>query len=466
MKPGRYLKDPKDVVVALRLLVLAGLAMLGIGEAPEHRFLFWFTTAVYGVTNLGYLFSRAAHFVSPRVQLAVFLFDVVMVSFLIVMRGSQVPQFIMAYFTLVLMAAVVQNLGTVVLNALFVCTVYAAVTLWGEDPAALLTFPVLAQFAFFIVIAIFMGQVAETSREQVRERAHAEVVNEQLEAAVAEKTTDLRRSFEELASARTRLQAADRLATLGMLSAGIAHEIRNPLAAIRACLDEAPVLLEDLQNAGLPAAAVEAHDLLKSAVSDCSEACSHLQRIASDLTAVARTTPTEPRPVRCAEALEGTARMLRHRAKDGLHIVVQCPTESSCLADPGRLQQVLLNLAGNGLDAMETTGGTLTLACDDADAGHVCFRVEDTGVGMTPDVRSKIFAAFFTTKGPGKGTGLGMHLVQEIVQAHGGRIEFDSEQGKGTRFRLLWPAAVAPGTGSPAEGVHADVGQEALAARR
>ena len=111
MKPGRFLKDPKDVVVALRLLVLAGLAMLGIGEAPTHRFLFWFTTAVYGVTNLGYLFSRAAHFVSPRVQLVVFLFDVVIVSFLIVMRGSQVPQFIMAYFTLVLMAAVVQGLG-------------------------------------------------------------------------------------------------------------------------------------------------------------------------------------------------------------------------------------------------------------------------------------------------------------------------------------------------------------------
>jgi two-component system NtrC family sensor kinase len=465
VKPGRFLKDPKDVVVALRLLVLAGLAMLGIGQAPEHRFLFWFTTVVYGATNLGYLFSRAAHFVSPRVQLAVFLFDVVIVSFLIVMRGSQVPQFIMAYFTLVLMAAVVQNLGTVILNALFVCTVYAAVTLWGEDPASLLTFPVLAQFAFFIVIAIFMGQVAEASREQAREHAQAEVVNEQLEAKVAEKTADLRRSLEELASARTRLQAADRLATLGMLSAGIAHEIRNPLAAIRACLDEAPELLDDLERAGLPTTGVEAHDLLRSAVSDCSEACSHLQRIASDLTAVARTTPTEPRPVKCAEALEGTARMLRHRAKDGLRIVVDCKTERACLADPGRLQQVFLNLAGNGLDAMETTGGTLTLVAEDAGSGLVRFRIEDTGVGMTPEVRSKIFAAFFTTKGAGKGTGLGMHLVQEIVQAHGGRIEFDSEQGKGTRFRLEWPAAAEVETTS-VEGGHDDVRQEALAARR
>src|SRR5204862_3854260 len=140
--------------------------------------------------------------------------------------------------------------------------------------------------------------------------------------------------------------------------------------------------------------------------------------VAEDLTAVARATPAEPRAVPCAEALEGTARMLRHRAKGGLSIAVECTTDAAALADPGRLQQVLLNLAGNGLDAMDTTGGTLRLLAEDASPGRVRFRVEDTGVGMAPEVRAKIFAAFFTTKGPGKGTGLGMHLVQEIVQAH------------------------------------------------
>ena len=85
--------------------------MLGIGEAPEHPDLFWATTIVYGLSNLGYMASGAQRFLSPGVQRGVFLFDVLVVSALIVMRGVDVPEFILAYFTLVLMAAVVQGVG-------------------------------------------------------------------------------------------------------------------------------------------------------------------------------------------------------------------------------------------------------------------------------------------------------------------------------------------------------------------
>jgi signal transduction histidine kinase len=440
---GRFLRDPKDVVVALRLLVLGGLAMLGIGEPPRHSFLFWFTTCVYGVTNLGYLFSRAAHFASPRTQLSIFLFDIVVVSFLIVMRGSQVPQFIMAYFTLVLMAAVVQGLGSAIVNALFVCTVYAAITLWGREPVDLLTFPALSQFAFFLVVAVFMGHVAESAREQARERLRAEITNTRLEAAVQERTRDLRTSLEELRAARDRLQASDRLATLGMLSAGVAHDIRNPLAAIHAALEEAPALLDELEATGRVGDASDPVALLRSSVSDAQAACAQLSRLASDLTAVARSAPTMPRPLPCREALDGTARLLRHRAKDGARIDVVSTASSDALADPGRLQQALVNLASNGLDAMEGRGGTLTLGAEDAGPGRVRFTVRDTGGGMPADVAARVFEPFFTTKGPGRGTGLGLHLVQEIAQAHGARVEFDSHPGVGTCFRLDWPAAPA-----------------------
>jgi signal transduction histidine kinase len=440
---GRFLKDPKDVVVALRLLVLAGLAMLGIGEPPRHSFLFWFTTCVYGVTNLGYLFSRAAHFASPRTQLSIFLFDIVVVSFLIVMRGSQVPQFIMAYFTLVLMAAVVQGLGSAIVNALFVCTVYAAITLWGREPVDLLTFPALSQFAFFLVVAVFMGHVAESAREQARERMRAEITNTRLEAAVQERTRDLRDSLEELRSARDRLQASDRLATLGMLSAGVAHDIRNPLAAIHAALEEAPALLDELEETGRGGGASDPVALLRSSVSDAQAACAQLSRLASDLTAVARSAPTMARPLPCREALEGTARLLRHRAKDGARIDVACSASVDAMADPGRLQQALVNLASNGLDAMEGRGGVLTLGAEDAGPGRIRFYVRDTGGGMPADVAARVFEPFFTTKGPGRGTGLGLHLVQEIAQAHGARVEFESHPGVGTCFRLDWPAAPA-----------------------
>ncbi len=443
---GRFLRDTKDVIVVLRLLVLAGLAMLGIGDPPRLSFLFWFTTIVYGFTNLGYLATRATHFTSPRIQTWVFLFDVLVVSFLIVVRGSQVPQFIMAYFTLVLMAALAQGLGSALWNAVFVCTVYGCVTLWGRDPATFLEFPVLAPFAFFVIVSVFMSHVAETTRRQIQERLRAEGVAVQLEAAVAERTRDLAQSVEDLRAARSRLQASDRLATLGMLAAGVAHDVRNPLAAIRASLDEAPSLIDDVERAGGPPEPV---GLLRSAVSDAKSACDQLQRLAQDLTAVARSAPVEPRPVPCHEAVEGTARLLKHRQKGGARIEVQCSTETSALADPGRLQQVLVNLAANGLDAMEgqERPQRLTLSAEDAADGRVRFAVEDTGPGIPVEAQARIFEPFFTTKGSGKGTGLGLHLVQEIARAHGARVEFETEPGRGTRFLVDWPAAPAPVNG-------------------
>ena len=180
--------------------------------------------------------------------------------------------------------------------------------------------------------------------------------------------------------------------------------------------------------------------LLRSATEDCDTACSHLQRIAADLTTVARSSPTEPRPVSPSEALEATARLLHHRERDGVRFRIDAATARRVLADPGRLQQVLLNLAGNGLDAMEGRGGLLTLAAEDGPDGAVVFRVADEGCGMTPDVRARVFQAFFTTKRAGKGTGLGLHLVREIAQAHGGIVEFESRPGEGTEFRVTWPA--------------------------
>jgi len=446
---GRYLRDPRDAVVTLRLLVLAGLAMLGLAERPEYPTPFWFTLIVYGVTNLGYMASRLSVFLSPRVQRAVFVFDVLVVSALIVLRGSNVPEFILAYFTLVLMAAMVQGVGSAALNAVVVCSVFAAVSRWGADPRTLLTFPVLSQFAFFFVVALFMSQLAESGREQARERVRGEQERLRLEETVADRTRDLSRSEEELDAARRRLAAADRLATLGTLAAGVAHDIRNPVAALKAALDEAPSLLDEMGAAPLDGPRADPGVMLRSAVDDARAACDHLHRLALDLTAVARSTPAAPVAVAGTHAVESAARLLRHRAKPPLRIEVRSTTMRSALADPGRLQQVLLNLGGNALDAMEACGGTLTLAVDDGPPGRVVFRVEDTGVGMTDSTATKALHGFFTTKPAGKGTGLGLHLVHEIVEAHGARLDLTSSPGQGTKFRIEWPADVRRPDGGP-----------------
>jgi two-component system, NtrC family, sensor kinase len=443
MSRARYslAKDPKGVVVVLRLLVLAGLSMLGLAEPPSEPLLFWLTVALYGATNLGYLIARPALFETPRVQLGIFLFDVCAVSLLVLARGSSVPEFIVAYFTLVLMAAVAQGLGTALFNAVFVSVVYAAVTLWGRPVEALLTFEVLSQFAFFVVVAVFMGHVATLSRQQALERERAEAVAVRLEAAVAEKTADLRRTIADLEAARSSLLAQERLAVLGTMSAGIAHEIRNPLAAILAAIEEAPALLDDLDAPKDEQTRKDSLRFLRSAWEDSGVACRQLQRVANDLTAVARSAPSTPRAVPCHDVLDSASRLLRHRARDGIRLEVACTTERALLADAGRIQQVLLNLGGNAFDAMEGRGGTLTLSAADGPDGTVRLEVADQGSGMTPEVKARAFDAFFTTKGAGKGTGLGLHLVREIVRAHHATIDFDSEAGRGTRFHILWPAA-------------------------
>lgn len=434
------LREPKDVVATLRLLVFVGLVMLGLGEPPRQPKPFWFVTCVYGVTNLGYLLAHSEVFRRQRTQVVVFLFDVAVVSLLIVLRGSQVPQFIVAYFTLTLTAAVVQGLGSALLNALFVCALYTAVTLWGADLHTVLSFPVLSQLAFFFVIAVFMGHVAESAREDAHERARQEALAQRLEAAVTERTRDLLASMRELEDARQRLLASERLSTIGMLSAGVAHDIRSPVAALRAALEDAPLLI---QEAGAAGATDEPLRLLGESVVDARAACDHLQRLALDLTSLARTAPAQPRAVPAGEAVVGVARLMRHRATEGRTIAVEVGTSRCVLADPGRLHQALINLAGNGLDAMEGRPGTLTLTAEDAGPGRVRLSVRDQGTGMEPEARARLFEPFFTTKGSGRGTGLGLHIVQEIVREHGATVEVDSTPGAGTRFALDWPAAPA-----------------------
>jgi signal transduction histidine kinase len=111
--------------------------------------------------------------------------------------------------------------------------------------------------------------------------------------------------------------------------------------------------------------------------------------------------------------------------------------------DPNEIEQVVLNLLMNALQALPEAGGTVTLTTRAVD-GLVEVAVQDTGAGISPEDRSKIFNLGFTTKPPGQGTGFGLSISWSIAQAHGGRIDFESQPGQGTTFTLRLPSAAAP----------------------
>lgn len=248
---------------------------------------------------------------------------------------------------------------------------------------------------------------------------------------------------EELASTNAQLQRSKRLSALGEMAAGIAHEVRNPLAAIGLYVS---MIVEDLSFAqpNVPLAADNARKI--------ASAVRGLEAIVSDVLAFARETRVQPRLVN-ADALLRRVLDAHRPAIDAaaVGIVVDCDEELEIHADPELLSAALLNLVRNAVDAMaeHATPRILTLGADvDAsDGGHATLVVRDTGPGLAEGDVDRIFNPFFTTRHTG--TGLGLAIVHRIVDAHGGSIAASNDPRRGGAvFRITLPLNLPTAAGA------------------
>ncbi len=243
------------------------------------------------------------------------------------------------------------------------------------------------------------------------------------------------RDVTERREVEAQLATADRMASLGLVAASVAHEINNPLAAI--------VGNVDLLTAGRPpdGAARE------PALADIREAAARIRAIARDLRMFSRVEREERVPVDVVSVLESTLRMaraeLRHRATVECELAPVPPVSGS----ESRLGQVFLNLLVNAAQSIGDGGGeagTIRVSTG-LDAGRrVVVTIADTGSGMAPETVARLFTPFFTTKPAGEGTGLGLTICRRIVLALGGDITVTSELGVGSEFRVHLPIAAGP----------------------
>ncbi|WP_052721140.1 PAS domain S-box protein [Actinoplanes rectilineatus] len=262
------------------------------------------------------------------------------------------------------------------------------------------------------------------------------VVRDVTERIAAEEERRRLREEAELQRLEARMQQTQRLESLGQLAGGIAHDFNNLLAVI---LNYAAFIIEDAAGSQ---PAVDAEQIARAA------------RRGSDLThqllAFARREVIRPRPLNLNTVVTEVHQMLVRSL--GEHIALAVHTAEglpAVIADPGQLEQVLVNLAVNARDAMPT-GGSLTVdtavvdvgddATDTAPGRYVRLRVADTGTGMPKEVIDKAFEPFFTTKPSGQGTGLGLATVYGIVTQAGGTVRIHSAAGLGTTFTILLPA--------------------------
>lgn len=231
-----------------------------------------------------------------------------------------------------------------------------------------------------------------------------------------------------------------KLASLGELAAGIAHEINNPVAIM---VEEAGWIEDLLPEIEEIAKAQGREDLVSEIVQTIRQIKTQGARcrdITQKLLSFARGSDARAQQVNVNEVIEDVVGVISQRARyDRVTITVECSDNlKPVLASPSELQQVLLNLVNNAMDAMNANGGELTLKTSQED-GWVVITVSDTGPGIPESILPRIFDPFFTTKPVGKGTGLGLSICYGIVSRLGGEITVESTMGHGTTFKIYLP---------------------------
>lgn len=260
----------------------------------------------------------------------------------------------------------------------------------------------------------------------VTERRRAEEtvrrINEELEEKVRERT-------KQLVAAQEDLVRKEKLAVLGQVAGSVGHELRNPLGVMNNAVYFLQTVLSDADQTTR-----EYLDIIKDEIANS-------DRIVSDLLDSVRTKPPHPEVVAVAYLIDNTLRKLSVPA--GVTVELDLPaTLPPVLVDPQQVQQVFRNLISNGFDAMPE-GGTLAIRAAPAAEGEgVAVSVTDSGCGIEPEQLDRLFQPLYTTKA--RGIGLGLVVVKNLTEANDGRVEVESEPGRGTTFTITLPGACSP----------------------
>jgi signal transduction histidine kinase len=230
-----------------------------------------------------------------------------------------------------------------------------------------------------------------------------------------------------------RLLQSEKVAAMGSLLAGVAHELNNPLCALSG---QAQLLMRSGKDPGDRRRAIK-----------IGEAADRCARIVKNFLALARQRPPERSATDLTDVVRGAVELLGYELKtEGIEVVIEMAgVPPALLADPHQLHQVIVNLLANAQQAMRRQRGPRRITVTgwrESVTGHLRLEIRDTGPGIPPEIREKIFQPFFTTKPPGEGTGLGLALCWNIVDEHQGTLRVESEVGIGTTFVIDLPVVV------------------------
>ncbi|MBT9583825.1 hypothetical protein IV102_10805 [bacterium] len=260
------------------------------------------------------------------------------------------------------------------------------------------------------------------------------VLSYQLGSAMvsAQLYAELQKTHAALRDSQAQLMQSSKMAAVGQLAGGVAHELNTPLGAVSLAIEAAQLNLESKP------------DRAAARLQRATKAVTQMKEIVSKLLFYSRDARSGWREAELNPVIEDTLQLVGHQLRlDNIEVIQELGEVPPILANANEIQQILTNLILNARDAMLSPGATgkqLLLTTGVWDQG-VWVRVKDQGSGMAPEVAERIFEPFFTTKEVGKGTGLGLSVTAQLVQQHGGTIRVDSQPGQGTEFEVRLPMA-------------------------
>ncbi len=267
----------------------------------------------------------------------------------------------------------------------------------------------------------------------------------------------LKETYQALKDTQQQLVLQEKMASLGTLTAGVAHEINNPTNFVHVGVENLEVDLKHFEEFILELAGDDADkevlDILKDKftplnehISTVKDGTKRIKTIVEDLRAFTRLDDSARKPADIVDCLESTVNLVKTKYLEVVEFVVDLKPIPDMVCYPAKLNQMFMNLIVNGCDAIrqkqaeqsDKCPGQITITCQ-ALADAVTVTVQDTGCGMSDDTKNKIFEPFFTTKSVGEGTGLGMAISFGIIEEHGGAIEVESTEGVGTLITVYLP---------------------------
>ena len=291
------------------------------------------------------------------------------------------------------------------------------------------------------------------SSEELDELARSfDVMRDRLRTALAEINqftqnleTKVEDRTQQLKAAHQKLLQSDRLASLGQLSASVAHEINNPIAGV---LNLSMLLQRMLKDDGVPVNRIEE---FRKYLTQVTNETARVGRIVSDLLAFSRRSKPQRAPADLNKIVKMTLSLVQHKMKlSNVEVETRLAEElPAAPCDQSQMQQVALNLLLNAAEATHGKSERRVVVSTSTGGGYVRLVVADNGEGIAPENLAKIFHPFFTTKPEGKGVGLGLAVSYGIIEAHGGDIEVTSRVGEGTTFTVSLPLQAPPGVELP-----------------